>query len=227
MVLLQLRQLNLPVDPQAVLEDTELPSYQDATGSSVQGSGTKSPETIMIKKLTDFSILVLKPLIIKHARSGNLNLDVWLTEEPVRREQVATTIDTDRPHEWIALKPQKSESSLTQTTPSANLQDLSLLSAIESSLDQSLSDDQRQRIQRALRKHQDFSSSEERVVEHSVTLSFLLQPEVFGQLQKTLIKLCSVQSVSVERKDLTVRRENEFGLLESRSIIAVFIRVHL
>jgi hypothetical protein len=58
-------------------------------------------------------------------------------------------------------------------------------------------------------------------------VSYLIQQTVMTILEEAVVKRAHIIKCTAERKDLTVRRENEYGLLESTNILAVKLALRL
>jgi hypothetical protein len=85
----------------------------------------------------------------------------------------------------------------------------------------SLRPDQKARLSAVFRQGQDLK------VPLLPEFSFFLQPGVQAQLQKDIKRLTNAIKVQIRKEELTVRRENEFAMLESTTVNTVLMFVHL
>jgi hypothetical protein len=207
----------------------------------------------MMARLQSLVKIVIHPLLVEHARRGHVAVCFYFVDVRFIPKEVATTIEDDLPVEWVLLadgsrlqnnnsaaynpsslltSPCAFASSSSSTTPLNNNND-SLIATLRSV--PGLTGDQIERLVAALRVTSTAASDSHSVpgnkptspVEDFPDTGYLLQTGVFEKIEPLIHKESNAISAKLERRDLTVRRENEYGLIESSSIIAVRLWVRI
>jgi hypothetical protein len=212
-VILQMKQFGLPVGN---ITESELPAYEELMSKTTTKSGTE----VMQYKMRSLVETVIKPVVIDLARHGNLHAYIYLTDVETKASTVASTIEDDGHVEWVCL------SQGTHQGSSSSLVDDGGLGAVLSTMDD-LTSTQRQRILSAIKKTREVEQLGVGDITSLPSISYLLQQGAFAILEAETMDACTCRQVSVERRDLTVRRENEYGLVESSSIVSIKIHVRL
>ena len=237
-VILQLSAFGFPVQQERLMEDSykneyiDVPSYDQAVRSDSSSSAGVSEKTPTLTKTASLALdrkiqtlveAFLLPSLIQHAQLGHMRVRYILTDQPLRREEVATLLGEDTPLEFLSFtNPNTCNTQGNLFDQKAGL--LSLLNTMDN-----LSADQRARILDTARQNQQQPPMS--ALRHSMdslpSISNLLQPGVLKHLEEQVIKSSSSVRVEAENKELTVRRENEFGLLESFSVQSILVSVRM
>ena len=237
-VVLQMKQFGLPVDhieEPSPNSGNDLPSYDELMGLSGDKKGEKSASgsssygkvnSVMAQKLSSLVNMLLYPCIADYARQGYIKVYIYLTDQQIQASNVASTIEDDAPVEWMFLGNQvrKTRSSdLLSGGGSASAE-----SAIEAMDD--ISQVQKNRILSVIRKSREAQAMQSQTQQQITDLpntAYLLQTGVLPLLQDMTRSRTTSVGVQAERRDLTVRKENEFGLMESTDVVAIKILVRI
>jgi hypothetical protein len=238
-VLLQMKEFGLPVEKYEETEAWKPPSYDEAVMKSKGGAAMGGKQSdlaakvneIMERKVTTLIEDFIHPLIIRHADAGHIRIDIYIVEPKILPSEVASTIDFGYPVEWICLnqdqqlfKNDYSSSSISASSPSAvplNDSAAESLKAMITTLDD-LNDSQKQKLLKVIEKDAD---NRRRQSVELPNVEYLLQPVALKALESSVMYRSTVRKVTAELRDLTVRRENIYGLLESSSIKSVKVEI--
>jgi hypothetical protein len=215
-VILQMKQFGLQVGVVEEKGDGDgLPSYDELVDKS--GKGKQDVVRVRIEELVQS---VLLPLVKDYARQGYVKLYIYMLDQPLQTSSVASTLEEDAPVEWLVLGThQQSQNSepFSSSTPMVE-------STIEAMDD--ISQSQKTRIINAIRKSRSAEDGA-RSISSLPNTAYLLQTGVLSVLETVLKSKSSVRSVQGERRDLTIRKENEFGLMESTDSITIKLSIQI
>jgi hypothetical protein len=193
------------------VDSKDPPPYEDLGHSS-------KFSIFQIQKLTSLVDNTIYGKGMEHISKGHRYLDIYFTDDVVKKDNIATSIDQNMPSAWICLNSEApKEDNLPQNIMDC-INDLDCLSY-----------DQKEKVLKALSRAwgpQKNSKEKNGTSETTgIDIQFLLQPECLTTLKNMVKNKFTAKHVNIERKDLTVRYENIWGLLESKVHIAIKVSI--
>jgi hypothetical protein len=252
-VLLQMQAFGLPVkdeliessaeEPPAYSSDEKGSGFNQVVGQGLQGGGGSLSQTVsavMEGKMHTLIENYIYPLVLDHAKHGHPRFEIFLVDAKIKQSDVADTISDDLPAEWIfltdkALRFGDSSSSYSSSSlqvsvtakPSESNDIHEKLMSMIKDLD-GISMLQREKLVSTIAKSRETQrTSASGRINELPDVEYLVKSGLFSKMEDMIRKRTSVRKCLAERKDLTVRNENEFGLLESMNVLCVKLLIEI